>query len=291
LISFQNCFRYFVLIPNLVEEFEFSQVKITEYISDAISYCGFQVNVEDVLFDMVESVCLIQLEGHFYSFVHRSFQEYFTAVFLEKCSENFRNEFLNDFILRPWDTVLPMLFDMSQDRIEVGWVLPQISEYISNIENMKSTLSRSVFSQIWATAKIGLLKSNKGMFHSLEPGTFRKRLQVLKAFYPERFTELSSYIFTEDIDEFAEQICNELKIEYMPMSSEVRMKMNSSTKFEEIDFRTDRQFPIKNAFIRKTMEDYKAVLAIKEAVGDHKIIQQKFLSKIKQRNGGGDIYN
>ena len=62
------------------------------------------------------------------------------------------------------------------------------------------------------------------------------------------------------------------------------MKLKNVGKIKKVA-PLEPNFPIKNAMVRKALDDYKTVLEIKDSVGDHKIIQQRFLSKIKKRQG------
>jgi hypothetical protein len=282
--EFSKLFSVFCFNTYISEEFEFSKISIIEYLGDAISYCGLYIDVEDVLFDLTESVCLIQLEGLFYSFVHRSFQEYFTAVFLSQCPDDFRNDFLNEFNLRPWDTVLPMLFDMSQDRLEVGWVLPTIASFMDEVNSSKVGISRYVFFCMWKSAEFAVHKNKVLTFTRLHQGKYRHMFAVLRAFYPTKFARIDQ-LRVADIDELGEQLSVAMGYTYAIFSSDQRDVETSRSKI--FDFGAVKNFPIKNKMVKYAALDYKSVVAIKESVGDHKVVQQRFLMKVKQKRGGG----
>lgn len=56
------------------QQYEFSQNALLDAIQGAKKIENFQVNAEDFLHDLIESVCNIKIEGLTYTFTHRSFQ-------------------------------------------------------------------------------------------------------------------------------------------------------------------------------------------------------------------------
>jgi hypothetical protein len=63
--------------------FSFNRLEILEEIRKALLYYDFTtVSPSDFLDDLIESVCLLYKDGLEFNFVHRSFQEYFCALFL-----------------------------------------------------------------------------------------------------------------------------------------------------------------------------------------------------------------
>lgn len=131
--DFSRVFSVFCLNTYIREKIEFNQVELLQYIRDAISYHKSKVSPDDLLFDLVEAVCLLQKEGLSYFFVHRSFQEYFTAMFLASCPEDVRDAFIDQVCTRHWDNVLPMLYDMAAPQIEPSWVVRKIDHYLNKV--------------------------------------------------------------------------------------------------------------------------------------------------------------
>ncbi len=276
-----NLFSFFCYNTYLEEEFEFSKIDIIRYLNDAISYCGYTISVEDLLFDLVESICLIQLEGHFYSFVHRSFQEYFTAVFLDQCPEDIRDEFLDESFFRPSESVLPMLFDMCQDRIEVDWILPRICKYESDLSSFKSkSLARRAFYMIWKEAKIRVDSSNQAHYAGFTPGEHRKFVNTLRAFYPEKLKLFNTHLFADEVDELFTNLCEIHGYKYIPVKSNIEID-----KLEEIyiSLHPIENYSIKSMLVKKIFDESKIILGIKEMISDRKVVKQSLLKRIKER--------
>ena len=101
--EFERVFAVFCLNTYVLEKLEFTQIELIKFIKGALAYDQVGADPKNMLFDLEESVCLIQKEGTSYFFVHRSFQEYFTAVFLAMCPEDIRDEFIDRVSIRYWD--------------------------------------------------------------------------------------------------------------------------------------------------------------------------------------------
>jgi hypothetical protein len=71
---------------------------------------------------------MLQRDGLQYSFVHRSFQEYFAALFIIRESVDRIPKILDAYCRRNHDNVMTMLFDMHQLPVEQILVLLVISD-------------------------------------------------------------------------------------------------------------------------------------------------------------------
>ena len=131
--QFQSLFATFCLKSYVQEKMEFSTSEMTELIRESIRFQKMDVDPTDFLFDIEESVCLVMKEGGSYFFIHRSFQEYFTAIFLKSCAEDMRDKFLDRVDFRIWDSVLPMLFAMAASQVEPTWVASRLDKYLENV--------------------------------------------------------------------------------------------------------------------------------------------------------------
>lgn len=66
------------------EKFEFSMPEFEAYFQRLNTPYAKPVSAEDFMYDLCYSLCLMYMESGKYYFTHRSFQEYFSAVFLSK---------------------------------------------------------------------------------------------------------------------------------------------------------------------------------------------------------------
>ncbi len=84
--------------------------------------------------DLTNAICVLCKDGLFYRFTHRSFQEYFTAIFLSQLSDAQMSEFglkliQSDCDRALFDSVFDMLYDMNPSRFEKNILLPILDIY------------------------------------------------------------------------------------------------------------------------------------------------------------------
>ncbi len=132
--AFIRLLSYFCLVSYHSEKYEFTEFELMEYCSRACGIESVEVDVQDLMKDMIESVCLLKLEGLEYSFTHRSFQEYFAANCIARvASKNLENIF-QAFAHRYNDQVLEMVFDIHPDLFQEKYIVPLYKKYKSFFE-------------------------------------------------------------------------------------------------------------------------------------------------------------
>jgi hypothetical protein len=198
--EFEKVFSIFCLNTYVLEKLEFTEVELIKFIRDALTYAQREANPADVLFDLDQAVCLIQKEGTSYFFVHRSFQEYFTAVFLASCPEEVRDEFIERVAARYWDNVLPMLFDMASDQLEPSWVMSNTDLYLQAIDHGRHDDRLNALLARWKWVTFYKSDEDEGLSH-FAPGEFNRYLSVMQRFYPRelsgKYKNMSSILLSE----------------------------------------------------------------------------------------------
>lgn len=155
--EFKKVFSCFCFMTYLGDVTEFTREKLVGCLND-ILYKPARFNIEAYIEDLVSSVCLLYLEGNNYIFTHRSFQEYFTALYLlQMDDEEQRNacSFILDnceVTLRT-DNVFEMLCDMNPDRFEQNFVLPTLEKVIT-ANSLESGDSKKAFTSFVKSVKI-----------------------------------------------------------------------------------------------------------------------------------------
>jgi hypothetical protein len=126
--EFRDCLSAFCIVSYSKERFSFTNAEVRETINSAMTLERKQVDCTDFLNDLVESVCLLQMEGLNYVFTHRSFQEYFAAYFIAR-SPNSLAALLDQFSRRREDQVVRMAFAMNRTLLEREWIIPKLTEF------------------------------------------------------------------------------------------------------------------------------------------------------------------
>lgn len=135
--SFKKVFAYFCFMTYTKGLTEFTHEELQETLK-RIKIPKIEFDIDNYIFDLANSLCLIYKEGFSYTFAHRSFQEYFTAVFLKELSDiNLQKYGIQMIKHEPeraiQDNVFEMLYDMIEERFEKNLLLPLLSDYEDSI--------------------------------------------------------------------------------------------------------------------------------------------------------------
>jgi len=139
---FKQVFSNFCFISYIRGKIEFTHEEILDVISKAGNKIeGF--NSEHFLEDIKSGVSLVFLDGITYRFIHRSFQEYFTAYYLRNLDDDLQKKTSQMMIEKnrfsyEHDSVFSMLQDMNKKRFDKNILLP----YLENIENTITSKER-----------------------------------------------------------------------------------------------------------------------------------------------------
>ena len=130
--NFKKVFSYFCFITYRQRKTKFTHdemLSVLKKISDSI----IKFEPENFIFDLENAICLMHKDGLDYVFTHRSFQEYFSAIFLRELPDHQMQKNGIDLIKcglhsNSFDSVFPMLRDMVERRFEQNILLPYINE-------------------------------------------------------------------------------------------------------------------------------------------------------------------
>jgi len=143
-ISSLNSYEYLPILKSYAAQVyykekidEISRTSAEEYLGKAISKNESTASSKDVLDDLKKSLCILLEDGPFISFTHRSFQEYFTALYL--VDEVTDNALLNTIKMienrSTADIVLQLSLGCNRSKIEKHYIIPRINEIITTIES------------------------------------------------------------------------------------------------------------------------------------------------------------
>ncbi|MEE1155235.1 MAG: hypothetical protein UH241_08780 [Acutalibacteraceae bacterium] len=150
--EFKAVFSRFCFKSFFKSDYEFSYNKILEYIRESkkkVAKDGLitneKFNSEDYLKDLTDAVCVIVHEGLDYIFTHRSFQEYFAALYTTQLDDDTQKRFLGKWLqensYRKTSNYLDLLYELQPERFIKNLVSPAIKELESMYEqNGKSNV-------------------------------------------------------------------------------------------------------------------------------------------------------
>ncbi|MEF2919124.1 MAG: hypothetical protein U0O22_01480 [Acutalibacteraceae bacterium] len=132
--DFKTVFSYFCFKSFFNSDYEFSYDKILEYIGMAKkkSVIDKEFDSKDYLTDLTNAVCVIVHEGLDYIFTHRSFQEYFAALYTTQLDDDTQKRFLRKWLQenshRTTSTYLDMLYELQSKRFIRNIISPVLRE-------------------------------------------------------------------------------------------------------------------------------------------------------------------
>lgn len=134
--KFKNLFSEFCFRSYLLDKTEFSPDEMMECLEE-MRRETFYFDIENFKYDLTVSVCLMYIEGRNYLFSHRSFQEYFSALFIKNMTDKDQCEICRTLIEEygsriKTDGVFDMLSDMIPQRFEQNVVI----SFLEKIERL-----------------------------------------------------------------------------------------------------------------------------------------------------------
>lgn len=125
--DFKNCLSSFCITTYAKEKFLLSAAEVRGFLKKAFAFESKKdVDPDRFLRDLLECVCIMQKDGLFLTFTHRSFQEYFSAYFITRNPGISLPALLDQIAKRAQDSAIPMAFEMNRQLIEGQWILPKL---------------------------------------------------------------------------------------------------------------------------------------------------------------------
>ena len=125
--EFKKVISCFSLISYLDGKIRFTKEEINVYLRRAKKISEIEFDEDEYLKDLLQSVCLLIQEGYYYTFTHRTFQEYFTSFFIVNTEIEIRKKLLEIVFKRvSADRTLDLIFEMNRDIFENEFLIPKL---------------------------------------------------------------------------------------------------------------------------------------------------------------------
>ena len=133
--DFSKVFALFCLQTYEKRIFKMSRIQALEYIDKSKMRLKFNFVAEDYLADLLSATCLVVEDGLEIMFTHRSFQEYFVAVYIVSTSDENQRKLLD----RYWkyitsDSVFELVAELNLESIERNLLIPKLTRLFSEIQ-------------------------------------------------------------------------------------------------------------------------------------------------------------
>jgi predicted NACHT family NTPase len=127
--DFRRVLSTFCMLTLLQKKIQIPEDKIEAHAEEAIRFERMDVKPRALVKDFSESASVMLHDGRFYSFIHRSFQEYFTAVFIAERQHEMIPQIIDHFIHDLDATsVIALLHEMNPTALEETYLRPQLKK-------------------------------------------------------------------------------------------------------------------------------------------------------------------
>lgn len=143
--DFKHILSAFSITSYSKRNVSFSREKAITYLDNSKKLTGIDFSSENFLRDLLESVCILYKDGIFYTFTHRSFQEYFAAYFLSNFNTSKRKEILKKLVVPGQsDNVLFLLYEMNSEAIEKDLIIPVLQKMLDDAKEVKGGIYKYI---------------------------------------------------------------------------------------------------------------------------------------------------
>lgn len=273
--DFKKVLSTFCILTYSNEEYYFEESKVEESLDKAIKICGFNVSKRDLLKDLRDNVCILQKDGLGYTFTHRSFQEYFSALYLVSFMQT---DCFNIFdkISNIFDSVIPMVYDMNPELIEKEWIIPKIEKMIIATSRCKNKEEEKLYTLIKTFNGIHAEKNLEGNYDL--NFTLSHNNHPLNVFY---FYSYLTSIFSKEYFSFIKKYKSKLK----PVNIRTDLDENLKKQFVENNFKNNTSLRFNNL---SSMTKEAKLQLISLGICNRSYIDYEFsktiLAKIKSRH-------
>lgn len=159
--DFKLIFSYFCFKSFFRSEYEFTENEILEHLKVAKEkgIISNEFNSLNYLKDLTNSVCMIIHEGINYRFAHRSFQEYFAALYTLQLDDDQQKRFLGTWmkesVFRVTSNYLDMLYDLQPPRFIKNVLIPGLME-INDLYNSNQKSKQYIVNAIYSSVNISI---------------------------------------------------------------------------------------------------------------------------------------
>ena len=184
--QFSDIFSSFCLLTYSKAQYQFDHDEIISYIKLSLKQQSIVGDPEKVLNDLIESICLLQKEGFEFSFVHRSFQEYFCALFISQAKAGIVARYLESGKFRLRDNVIPLLYGMIPERVEEEWASEVVKMIVDEFKKADKSSGLRFIKEMFGHLEFIVFKRDE-VHVIVGQGSINRDVEILKRLYPVHF--------------------------------------------------------------------------------------------------------
>lgn len=224
--KFKNILSYIAFKSFFSSKINISSSELHDYLKKFKNMEDLSFNDTDFISDSERAVCMIIKDGQDYKFVHRSFQEYFAALYLENLNDSIQKKifkaWLDDDIrvIRSNNNFINTLIYRQQQRLFENLYFPIIEDFNQTYKNELNNNFEDGY-KIWFDS---ILNSNK----SIRFTSSNKFTHILDVFF--QIVRLKNIPLIDIYDENHEVLKKKLLIEFEAVYDDQRINIQQLLK-------------------------------------------------------------
>ncbi|MBS0502947.1 MAG: hypothetical protein JSS55_03915, partial [Proteobacteria bacterium] len=135
---FRTLFSAFCYRTLAFNQVSFSDDSLRNHLRKSAEICEIDVNIDDYASDLVSSICMLMRDGLNLHFIHRSFQDYFAALYILRYRgpDTFEvyDRVITDFFI---SNIVEMAADIDLQTLEREWALPALKKIDGSIKRRR----------------------------------------------------------------------------------------------------------------------------------------------------------
>jgi hypothetical protein len=132
--DFSRVFSLFSLLTYERSLFKISRTECLKFLSKSRDSLHLKFESEDYLSDLLSAACLMIEDGLELAFSHRSFQEYFVALYISSAPPDVQKKLMDRYLDRmESDEVIHLLYEINPDLVERALLVPRLEKFFVEI--------------------------------------------------------------------------------------------------------------------------------------------------------------
>lgn len=197
--KFKRILSYVCFISYFENAYEFTDVSLNSYLERAQKkYPDIIFNIDDFQEDLLQHVCMLIKDGLSYRFTHRSFQEYFAALYTCQLTDDKQKDLFYKVLTHhiTQEEYYIMLFDMQENRFIQNVLLPCLNQLKREIGS--HDYSSKVIETLCNSFLIESRNSGIDVLYSINNMYYHNVLNLIRILF---IDEYNLFLQNEEIDE------------------------------------------------------------------------------------------
>lgn len=126
--DFKKVFSHVCFKSFFISQYDFTETQLLYLLREAKNKLKIEFKEEDYLKDIINIMCMFVKDGLKYKFIHRSFQEYFAAIYTTELSDSVQTKLLAERVFNwpKYKDYFNVLYYLEKDRFDKNMLYPNL---------------------------------------------------------------------------------------------------------------------------------------------------------------------